>query len=122
MLEAPADTGSPLSRGRHVGGRTGRGDAEYYVYILASQIGGTLYIGVTNDLVRRVHEHQTKAVMGFTSRYGVTRLVYFEIFGDVEAAILREKQLKKWKRAWKIRLVEEKNPNWVDLFPSIARL
>ncbi|HVY19883.1 MAG TPA: GIY-YIG nuclease family protein [Bauldia sp.] len=88
---------------------------EYYVYILASGIGGTLYIGVTNDLVRRVYEHRTKAVKGFTSRYSVARLVYFEIFGDIEAAIVREKQLKKWERAWKIRLIEEKNPDWSDL-------
>ncbi len=97
-------------------------DREYYVYILASRIGGTLYVGVTNDLVRRVYEHRTKAVKGFTSRYGVTRLVYFEIFGDIEAAILREKQLKKWERAWKIRLIEERNPDWADLYPSIAQL
>jgi putative endonuclease len=97
-------------------------DREYYVYILASRIGGTLYIGVTNDLVRRVHEHRTKAVKGFTSRYGVTRLVYFEIFGDAEAAILREKQIKKWERAWKIRLIEQQNPNWTDLYPSIVQL
>ena len=97
-------------------------ELQYYVYILASRIGGTLYIGVTNDLVRRVHEHQTKVVKGFTSRYGVTRLVYFEIFGDVEQAILREKRLKKWERAWKVRLIEEKNPQWVDLYPSVAVL
>jgi putative endonuclease len=97
-------------------------EAQYYVYILASRIGGTLYIGVTSDLVGRIHQHRTKAAKGFTSRYGVSLLVYFEIFGDVEAAILREKQLKKWNRAWKIRLIEERNPNWSDLFPSIARL
>jgi putative endonuclease len=97
-------------------------DLQYYVYILASRIGGTLYIGVTNDLVRRVHEHRTKAVKGFTSRYGVAFLVYFEAFGDVEIAIVREKQLKRWERAWKIRLIEEKNPNWDDLYPAIARL
>ena len=98
------------------------GEAAYYVYILASRIGGTLYVGVTSDLVRRIYEHRTKAVKGFTSRYGITRLVYFDVFGDVEAAILREKQLKKWERAWKIRLIEERNPNWADLFPSIAKL
>ena len=98
------------------------GEAAYYVYIFASRIGGTLYIGVTSDLVRRVYEHRTKAVKGFTSRYGVARLAYFEVFGDVGVAILREKQLKKWERAWKIRLIEERNPNWADLFPSIAKL
>jgi putative endonuclease len=95
---------------------------QYYVYILASRVGGTLYIGVTNDLVRRVYEHKTKAVAGFTSRYGVATLVYFEIFDDVEEAILREKRLKAWKRSWKIRLIEQQNPNWDDLYPSIARL
>ncbi|MEJ0011859.1 MAG: GIY-YIG nuclease family protein [Bauldia sp.] len=97
-------------------------ELQCYVYILASGVGGTLYIGVTNDLARRVHEHRTKAVKGFTSRYGVGRLVYFEIFGDVEQAILREKLLKTWKRDWKIRLIEERNPDWADLYPEIARL
>ena len=92
----------------------------YYVYILASRVGGTLYIGVTSDLVRRVYEHKEKAVKGFTNRYGVSRLVYFEPFGEVEAAILREKQLKKWRRGWKVQLVEQKNPNWDDLYPKIA--
>ncbi len=80
----------------------------YYVYILASGIGGTLYVGVTNDLVRRVYEHREKLVKGFTSKYGVTRLVYFEQYGEIGAAIQREKRMKKWNRAWKIRLIEEK--------------
>ena len=92
----------------------------YYVYILASGIGGTLYIGVTNDLVRRIFEHREKIVSGFTSKYGVDRLVHFEVFDDIEAAITREKQMKKWNRAWKIRLIEENNPDWHDLWPSIA--
>ena len=92
----------------------------YWVYILASRIGGTLYIGVTNDLVRRIHEHKLKFVAGFTRKYDVDRLVYFEQYGDVEAAILREKRLKKWNRAWKIRLIEDLNPNWDDLYPQIA--
>jgi putative endonuclease len=92
----------------------------YYVYILASRIGGTLYIGVTNDLVRRVYEHKSKSVPGFTKKYDVARLVYYEVFDNIEAAIGREKQLKKWNRAWKIRLIEEKNPNWDDLYPAIA--
>jgi putative endonuclease len=95
-------------------------DRAYYVYILASRIGGTLYIGVTSDLVRRVYEHREKLVRGFTERYGLSRLVYFEQFGDVRAAILREKQMKRWRRAWKVRIIEEKNPNWDDLYPSIA--
>jgi putative endonuclease len=95
-------------------------DKCYWVYILASRIGGTLYIGVTNDLVRRVYEHRTGAVPGFSKRHQVHRLVYFESFSDVEYAIQREKRLKKWNRSWKIRLIEEANPNWDDLFPAIA--
>jgi putative endonuclease len=95
-------------------------DRVYYVYILASRIGGTLYIGVTSDLVRRAYEHREKLVKGFSERYGVSRLVYFEQFGDVRAAILREKQMKRWRRAWKVRLIEEKNPTWDDLYPLIA--
>jgi putative endonuclease len=94
----------------------------YYVYILASQIGGTLYIGVTNDLIRRVYEHKTKAAEGFTRKYGVDRLVYFEYFDHIEHAIHREKRLKKWPRAWKIALIEKDNPNWDDLYPVIAVL
>ena len=93
----------------------------YYVYILASSIGGTLYIGVTNDLIRRVHEHKTKIVPGFTKKYDVNRVVYFEVFDDIKLAISREKQIKKWNRNWKIRLIEETNPNWHDLFPGVAR-
>jgi len=93
----------------------------YYVYILASALGGTLYIGVTNDLIRRVYEHRMGLADGFTKKYKIHRLVYFEQYGDVELAIQREKRLKKWNRAWKIRLIEEKNPNWVDLYPSIAQ-
>ena len=92
----------------------------YYVYILASKIGGTLYIGVTNDLVRRVFEHKSKLVSGFTKKYDVVRLVYYEQYDNVENAIQREKRLKKWNRQWKIRLAEERNPNWDDLCPGIA--
>jgi putative endonuclease len=92
----------------------------YFVYILASRIGGTLYVGVTNDLIRRVFEHKSKFVRGFTKRYDVVRLVYYEQHDDIEEAILREKRLKKWNRAWKVRLIEEKNPNWVDLYPEIV--
>jgi putative endonuclease len=95
-------------------------EKSYWVYILASRIGGTLYIGVTNDLVRRVYEHKMKYVEGFTSKYDVDRLVYFEQYGDIEAAVLREKRLKKWNRAWKIRLIEDLNPNWDELYPQIA--
>jgi len=96
------------------------GARSFYVYILASRVGGTLYIGVTNDLVRRLAEHRLKSVDGFTKKYEVDRLVYFEQFDDIEFAIKREKRLKKWNRAWKIRLIEELNPNWDDLYPGIA--
>ncbi len=93
----------------------------YYVYILASDRLGTLYIGVTRNLVKRVWEHKEKVVDGFTKTYGVDRLVYFEEFGDIEFAIRREKRLKRYKRDWKINLIEQHNPEWPDLYPSIAR-
>lgn len=92
----------------------------YFVYLLASQRLGTLYIGVTNDLLRRVHEHRIKAVSGFTAKYNVTRLVWYETHDPVESAIRREKQIKGWRRAWKIALIEEQNPNWYDLFPHLS--
>jgi putative endonuclease len=94
---------------------------DYFVYILANKIGGTIYVGVTNNLVRRVYEHQQKLAEGFTKKYGVSKLVYYEVHSDIEAAITREKQLKKWNRAWKVRLIEEANPNWDDLYRSIAK-
>jgi putative endonuclease len=94
---------------------------QFYLYILASRRNGTLYIGVTGDLIRRAYEHRIKAVPGFTKRYGVDRLVYFEIFDDPRSAITREKQLKKWQRDWKIALIEEKDPDWHDLFEGIAQ-
>jgi putative endonuclease len=93
----------------------------YYVYILANRKHGTLYIGVTNDLVRRVYEHKSKAVRGFTRRYDITKLVWFEIYDDPTNAIEREKELKKWRRDWKINLIERSNPGWVDLYEGIAR-
>jgi putative endonuclease len=92
---------------------------QFYVYILTSRKHGTLYIGVTNDLIRRVNQHQSKAVPGFTARYNVNALVYFEIFDDPVSAIAREKRLKKWNREWKIQLIESKNPNWVDLSKTL---
>jgi putative endonuclease len=88
---------------------------QYFVYILASRKHGTLYIGVTNDLIRRTHQHKLKAVRGFTKQYDVHKLMYFEIFDDPLSAITREKQLKKWNREWKIQLIEKENPHWVDL-------
>lgn len=87
----------------------------YYVYILANKRNGTLYIGVTNNLEKRVAEHKAKIVEGFTKKYDVSLLVYFEESSDVNSAIAREKQLKKWNRDWKIRMIEKFNPNWDDL-------
>ncbi|MCK1756608.1 GIY-YIG nuclease family protein [Bradyrhizobium sp. 137] len=92
----------------------------YYVYILASRRDGAIYVGITNDLVRRVYEHRIKAVPGFTTKYNITRLVWFETYDDPIAAISREKELKKWKRAWKTDLIEKDNPNWDDLYESIC--
>jgi putative endonuclease len=88
---------------------------QYYVYLLASKIRGTLYIGVTNNLERRVYEHKMGIKRGFTQKYGVNRLVYFEVFQNIEAAIDREKNVKKWKCDWKIKLIEEENVRWLDL-------
>ena len=96
------------------------GARSFYIYILANRIGGTLYIGVTNDLVRRAAEHRLKGAESFTKKHDVNRLVYFECFDDIEQAIRREKRVKKWTRAWKISLIEKDNPNWIDLYPQIA--
>jgi putative endonuclease len=91
----------------------------FYVYILASQRRGILYIGVTSDLIKRVYEHKSGLVDGFTKQYGVHRLVYYEVAEDAEAALTRERQIKKWNRAWKLRLIEEHNPEWEDLYNSL---
>ena len=91
----------------------------YYVYILASKRNGTLYTGVTNDLARRIWEHREGLVEGFTKDYGVKRLVYYEIFEDVNAAIHRETRLKKWKRLWKIDLIQSRNIHWDDLYDTL---
>jgi len=90
------------------------------VYILASQRNGTLYVGVTTDLVKRIWEHRNDVVEGFSSQYATHLLVFYELHGDMEHAITREKQLKKWKRAWKLRMIEERNPHWNDLYPSLV--
>jgi putative endonuclease len=87
---------------------------------LQAQKEATLYLGVTNDLVRRVYEHKEKLLPGFTSRYGVRRLVWFETYDDPRTAIQREKEIKKWRRAWKIELIQKENPDWKDLYPQIA--
>ena len=93
---------------------------QYYVYIMASQRNGTLYIGVTNDLIRRVYEHRNDLIVGFTKKYKVHLLVYYEEANDINAAISREKTLKKWHRQWKIDLIETFNPDWFDLYEDLV--
>ncbi len=95
-------------------------EQRYWVYIMASMRNGTLYIGVTNDIARRAHEHRTSPVKSFTERYGVKRLVHCEAFDDVRLAIQREKNLKKWPRRWKLDLIEAGNPDWRDLYDDLA--
>ena len=95
-------------------------DKQPAVYILASKRNGTLYIGVTSDLVKRAWEHKNGITGGFTKRYSVHRLVYYELLEDMNSAITREKQMKKWRRAWKIELIEKKNRDWRDLWPDIV--
>ena len=87
----------------------------YYVYILASKKNGTIYIGFTDDLQRRIQEHKEKSVSGFTARYNVTKLVYFEEYESSDEAYIRERRMKKWKRAWKLKLIEKENPEWKEL-------
>ncbi|MFC1883771.1 GIY-YIG nuclease family protein [Thermodesulfobacteriota bacterium] len=92
----------------------------YYIYILASNRNGTLYIGLTSDLIKRVWQHKKKFIDGFTKKYNVDKLVYFEEFSDPENAIKREKRLKKYKRQWKINLIEKANPQWKDLYSTLV--
>ncbi|MBB34863.1 MAG: endonuclease [Hirschia sp.] len=92
----------------------------YFTYMLASACNGTLYVGVTNDLERRVWEHRNGYIKGFTSRYGVCRLVWFEVHDDISETILREKRIKRWRRDWKKALIEEDNPHWADLYPDLV--
>ncbi|MCB1839058.1 MAG: GIY-YIG nuclease family protein [Alphaproteobacteria bacterium] len=91
----------------------------HYIYILASKKNGTLYIGVTTDLQKRIWQHKNKEIEGFTKKYGVDKLVYFETYEDYWDAANREKRLKKWNRAWKIELIEKQNPQWQDLYDSL---
>lgn len=93
----------------------------YHVYLLASRKEGALYLGITNDLVRRVYEHREKLTPGFSSRYNITNLVWFETYDDPTSAIAREKEMKKWRRAWEIALIVENNPEWNDLYEDIAK-
>ena len=95
-------------------------DKQPAVYILASSRIGTLYVGVTSDLVARIWQHREHVIEGFTKKYGVTKLVWYELYGDMYSAITREKQIKKWKRAWKVRLIEEQNVVWRDLWADIV--
>jgi putative endonuclease len=97
-------------------------DHTYWVYILSSGPHGTLYVGVTNSLERRIAEHKAKETRGFTATYNIGRLVYFQGFGEIRDAIHYEKQLKRWRRAWKVRLVEEDNPHWADLYLEMMAL
>ncbi|HRO25639.1 MAG TPA: GIY-YIG nuclease family protein [Promineifilum sp.] len=91
-----------------------------YVYILTNRPNGILYVGVTNNLIRRIHEHRMEAIDGFTKQYGLKRLVYFEQFDDIRTAIQREHNVKHWPRAWKVRKILAANPGWNDLFDTIA--
>ncbi len=93
----------------------------YYVYILASGRYRTLYVGVTSDLIKRVWQHRETLAEGFSKKYDVKELVWYEAHGDVLAAITREKQIKKWNRAWKIRLIQEQNPHWRDLYEDVVQ-
>ncbi len=92
----------------------------FYVYILCSKRNGTLYTGVTSDIVKRVYEHKNGLVEGFTKKYNVHHLVWYEIHESAESAIVREKQIKKWERAWKLKIIEKENPQWIDLYKSIC--
>ena len=94
--------------------------ADYYVYFLASRSGGAIYVGVTNDLVRRVYEHKSGLVPGHTKRYNIDKLVYFEVYDSAYQAIQREKNIKHWPRAWKTRLIGENNAAWRDLYVDIS--
>jgi len=92
----------------------------FYVYLLATRKQGTLYLGVTKDLIRRVYQHKSKSLPGFTAHYDIRRLVWFECYDDPTAAITREKEMKKWRRAWKVELIERTNPDWRDLYLEIS--
>jgi putative endonuclease len=94
---------------------------QYYTYLLASRRNGTLYIGVTDDLVKRVWQHKNNIIEGFTKRYHVHKLVYYETTEDINSAIIREKRLKKWNRQWKMELIEKNNPEWRDLYYDICK-
>ncbi|MBI4699000.1 MAG: GIY-YIG nuclease family protein [Nitrospirae bacterium] len=91
----------------------------YYVYMLSSKRNGTLYTGVTSDIIKRVYEHKNGLIEGFTLKYNIHNLVWYEMHESVESAIQREKQIKKWKREWKLNLIEKENPDWMDMYENI---
>ncbi len=94
-------------------------EKQYYTYILTNRKNGTLYIGVTNNLIKRIYEHKNNLVKGFTKKYNLHNLVHYENFNEINEAITREKRMKKWKRQWKIELIEKNNPTWEDLYSEI---
>ncbi len=96
-----------------------KGEKVYYVYIMTNKYNKVLYVGVTNDLIRRTYEHKNKLVEGFTSKYNVYKLIYYDLFGDILSAITREKQIKGWTREKKIKLIESMNPGWKDLYDDL---
>lgn len=96
-------------------------EKKFYVYILAKARNSTFYVGMTSDLPRRIWEHKNNVADGFTKKYGIKNLVYYEVFNDAEQAIKREKRLKKWDRAWKMKVIEEQNPDWQDLYENICQ-
>lgn len=96
-------------------------DKQFYVYILAKERNSTFYIGITSNLQKRIFEHKNNTADSFTQKYGIHKLVYYEIFDDPENAIKREKRLKKWNRTWKMRIIEEMNPDWNDLYEDICQ-
>ncbi len=110
----PAGEGLLTFRGYDVRHESG------YVYVMSNRPNGTLYVGVTADVLRRFYEHRVGAVAGFTQRYGLKRLVYFECHEEIVAAIQREKAVKGWRRAWKVRLIQQFNPEWEDLYPLLV--
>jgi putative endonuclease len=114
-----ADKSIPASAGMTAVYMIGNGKP-FFVYLLASGVRGTLYVGVTSNLLQRVWQHKNKELPGFTARYGVDRLVWYEMHASAEAAITREKQIKEWKRNWKINLIERDNLNWLDLYPALT--
>jgi putative endonuclease len=109
LITLPGESRDPLQQ-----------TAMSFVYLLSSKPHGTLYVGSTSDLLRRVWEHKIKAIPGFTAKYGIDRLVWFEIHESLAAAAQRERRIKDWKRAWKITLIERDNPHWVDLYPALS--